>query len=523
MQAAPRRALWALVLVIFTLFSGGWSFGDGATAGRGKPSAGAAAATLQEVAPPGAVQQLNQRLGEHAPDVQIQAPADQSVLPAGPWTLKLQVRDWPLADAGDLGLGPHLVVQLDEEPPLRLSSAEAAAAVPMPELRPGSHRVTVYAARPWGEAVKAPGASRQIRLHRVARNAAELPAPGTAQLIVASPDDLPQSEPVLIDWLLLDAPLQHLRNDDNSWRLRISVNGDSFLVDRQTPLWLKGFRRGSNAVQLELLDGRGDPLNPPFNSVVREVLINDGNRPAWQRPSLSPNDLALLSGEAIAPIPLAAADSAKEPAPKTETEPKPQPQPEPQPELEPQPEPEPEPLERPQPLPEAQQSDAAAPTAAEPTAVAASNAGPEPLTENLTEPEAETQAETQPETQAAANPAVEPLTISGIGSDTTTEEDPAQQQQQPEAEGGPVATANPEASAEPSPAASQEPEAEPKERTASTAEPPPAPAPVAAAAERLAPSSPLGGSARDQVNADGSLLQPQRRGPLAGLREKLGG
>jgi len=41
---------------------------------------------------------------------------------------------------------------------------------------------------------------------------------------------------VLIDWLLLDAPLQNLRGDDARWRLRISVNGDSFLVDRQTPL-----------------------------------------------------------------------------------------------------------------------------------------------------------------------------------------------------------------------------------------------------------------------------------------------
>ena len=36
----------------------------------------------------------------------------------------------------------------------------------MPPLNPGSHRLTVYAARPWGEVVKSPGASRQIRLVR---------------------------------------------------------------------------------------------------------------------------------------------------------------------------------------------------------------------------------------------------------------------------------------------------------------------------------------------------------------------
>jgi len=41
--------------------------------------------------------------------------------------------------------------------------------------------------------------------------------------------------------------------------------------------------------------------------------------------------------------------------------------------------------------------------------------------------------------------------------------------------------------------------------------------------ERLAPQTSLTGSARDQVNADGELLKPSPRGPLAGLREKLGG
>ena len=106
-----------------------------------------------------------------------------SVLPAGPWTLRLRLEDWPLVDAGPLGLGPHLVVQLDEEEPLRLTSLEAT----MPPLSPGSHRLTVFAARPWGEAVKSPGAYRQIRLHRAAANPLTLPLDGTPQLIPVSP------------------------------------------------------------------------------------------------------------------------------------------------------------------------------------------------------------------------------------------------------------------------------------------------------------------------------------------------
>jgi hypothetical protein len=434
MLAAPRRALLALVLVVLTLVSGGCGSKAGPAASAANPSslsASAPSGALQEVAPPRAVQQLSERLDERAPQVRVLSPQDNALLPAGPWTLKLEVSDWPLSDASPLGLGPHLVVQLDDQAPIRITSSDAAAAVAMPDLRPGSHRVTVYAARPWGEAVKAPGASAQIRVHRVARNAAELPASGSPQLIAASPEAPQAMEPVLIDWLLIDAPLQNLRDDDARWRLRISVNGDSFLVDRQTPLWLKGFKRGSNAVQLELLDCRGDPLNPPFNSVVREVVIGSGNQPAWLRPNLSANDLALLAGETRAPEVTPAAPAEPEPA------------------LEPEPEPQPGP---------------AAPAETTP-----------PLAEQVEAPPAEPAEEQAPE-------------------------------QAPEPE--------------PEPEQEPEPEPEPEQAPATPATPEPAAAP---ALERIAPQTSLSGSARDQVNADGSLQQPTPRGPLAGLREKLGG
>ena len=449
MVAAPRRALMALVLVVLTLVSGGCSrmaAPSTSSAGGVGLATTAPSGALQEVAPPGAVQQLNERLDERSPQITVVAPADQALLPAGPWTLQLRIDDWPISDAGELGLGPHLVVQLDDQEPLRVSSVEQAAAIPMPELRPGSHRVTVYAARPWGEAVKAPGASRQIKVHRVSRNTAELPANGTAQLIPSSPDALQQVEPVLIDWLLLDAPLQNLRGDDARWRLRISVNGDSFLVDRQTPIWLKGFKRGSNAVQLELLDGRGDPLNPPFNSVVREVVIGNGARPAWQRNALSAAELALLSGEQLPPVPTAIEPAAPESTAAEVVQPN-------------------EPA-------------AMAPVATEPT-VAAPEPEPEP-------------------TQTAAAPEATPQAIAEQGDPPTPEPEP---RPEPEPEPQTTTTTTQETSAS----------------TAAVAPPP------AEKHERLTPQTTLTGSARDQVNADGSLQHSPRRGPLAGLREKLGG
>ena len=253
---------------------------------------------LQEVPPPAAVQQLQAALADRAPQVRILAPAAGALLGGEPWTLRLQVDDWPLVDAGALGLGPHLLVQIDGGEPLRLTRPEAT----LPALSPGSHRVTVVAARPWGEAVKSPGAMAQIVVHRTAANPLSLPPVGTPQLLPVSPPPAAAAEPLLLDWLLVDAPLQHLRDDDARWRLRVTVNGDSFLVDRQTPLWLRGWRPGTNAVQLELLDGRGEPLNPPFNSLVQEVRLDPSQpRPAWQGAVLTSSDLAILLGQAPPP------------------------------------------------------------------------------------------------------------------------------------------------------------------------------------------------------------------------------
>jgi hypothetical protein len=270
----------------------------------------------QEVAPPLPVQQLQEALDGRRPRLEILSPADGALLPAGPWTLRLQVEDWPLVDAGPLGLGPHLVVQLDGDPPLPLTGTSTT----MRPLEPGSHRLTVYAAKPWGEAVKGPGAQRQIRLHRVAANPLSQPAPGSPQLIAVSPWGTAAGRPLLLDWLLLDAPLQNLRSGDASWRLRVSLNGDSFLIDQQTPLWLEGWRSGSNAIQLDLLDGLGEPLNPPFNSLVTEVTLEPGTAPPrWQGGRLQPAELAILLGEAPPP-------AALEPEPQTEPMPEPEPE-----------------------------------------------------------------------------------------------------------------------------------------------------------------------------------------------------
>ena len=395
---------------------------------------------LQEVAPPAAVQQIQAALAERQPQVSIQIPRDGSDLPAGPVKLQVQVRDWPLVDAGVLGLGPHLVVQVDDLAPQRLTTSRSGQFptrldAELPPLGPGSHRLTAYAAKPWGEVVKSPGAWDQVRVNRVAANPLATPQLGTPQLIGVGTADLAGREPVLLDWLLIDAPLQGLRDNDGSWRLRVTVNGDSFLVDQNSPLWLKGWHSGSNSVLMELVDGRGAPLNPPFNTLVSEVTINSSSpTPSWQRGRLDASELAQLLGEE--PATLAA------------------------------PEPEPEPV------PEAP--------------VEAIEISPTPASEPQSPPEPE--ASPEPESPAEPEPLIEPEPL-------------PEQEQLPELD----------------PAVEAE-LAEPAQQDAPEAET----APAAAPTDRLSASTSLEGSARSQLNPDGSLLNPKAPAPLAGLRQKLG-
>ncbi|MFZ9270915.1 MAG: hypothetical protein ACO23C_06670 [Prochlorococcaceae cyanobacterium] len=583
------------------------------------------AGRLQEVQPPVAVQQLQQALADRTPHVEILSPRDGATLADGPWQLKLKVRDWPLADGGALGLGAHVVVQIDDQELQRVSGAEAepwqpanrsrerSLVIPQGPLGPGSHRITVYAARPWGEAVKSPGAAQQIRLHQLAANPQSLPAPGSPQLLPVSPDAANGAEPLLLDWLLLDAPLQHLRDGDGSWRLRVTINGDSFVLDQAVPLWLRGWKSGRNTLQLELLDGSGAALNAPFNSFVKAIELAtpgstpDAAKPRWQLGRLSNDELAILLGEQPptppepeAQEPLAANNAQtvitppldprqqhEELAPNEELQ-ESAALPEP---VTPKAAPGGESEQRDPPLAQAApEDDLNAPTTQQPASqdratsqdqAARSPGQPEPPAQELQDEHSERMApaNTTAELEVLGTPEQEQLSDPQQSSqwpETAAATLPAESAQlEPEPTLDPQADQKPDVESEAEAVAASLAEAEAESEAASELEPNPsdqptpetqlapselvessgsvsavpieedpiqtgglelsatAPeAPEATSAElplqiappeRISSSTPLVGSARDQVNPDGSLIQPSPNGPLAALRQLLGG
>ena len=284
---------------------------------------------LQEVAPPGAAQQLSDQLRGRQPQLSVISPKPGSEIATGEWTLQLQLEDWPVLESSELGPGPHVVVQLDQQEPLRIfeSNAKGVISVAMPPLMPGSHHLSAFAALPWGEAAAGKNARIQWQLYRGLATPEALPDLQAPQLVAVAPQQLSAGAAVPINWFLFNAPLQHLRDGDEQWRLRLSLDGSSVVLDRAQSLWLKPLKAGEHFLKLELLDGDGNPLQPAFNSLVQElnVPVSRAGAPAMFSSRLNADQLAELSDPNYEPTP--------------EVEPEPEPEPEPEAQLEPEAEP----------------------------------------------------------------------------------------------------------------------------------------------------------------------------------------
>ena len=231
--------------------------------------------TISEVSPPAGIQKLRQALEIYQPQVSILEPKPDQVLQDTYISVRLQVKDLPIFKDANLGLGPHLQVFLDNQPyqavydtnqPLELS-----------DLEPGTHTLRVFASRPWEESFKNDGAYAQTTFHVFTKTQDNNPDRTLPQLTYNQPQDTYGAEPIMLDFYLTNAPL-HLTAQENSqdeildWKIRATVNGETFAIDQWQPIYLKGFKPGKNWVQLELIDEQGNLVKNAFNNTVR--LIN---------------------------------------------------------------------------------------------------------------------------------------------------------------------------------------------------------------------------------------------------------
>ncbi|WP_241735275.1 hypothetical protein [Cyanobacterium stanieri] len=229
---------------------------------------------IAEVAPPKLIQELNKTFLSKQPQVSIISPADNEILSTTTAQVKLEIKGLDIFKNEELQMGPHLHFFLDDQPYQAVYNTNEP--LTLSDLAPGTHTIRVFASRPWHESFKNPDAYAQTTFHVFTPTEDNNPSGSQPLLTYSRPQGNYGAEPIMLDFYLTNAPL-HLVAQENQedgirdWRIRVTVNGETFLLDTWQPIYLTGFNKGENWVKLEFIDDRGDVIKNSFNSTVRVI------------------------------------------------------------------------------------------------------------------------------------------------------------------------------------------------------------------------------------------------------------
>jgi len=290
------------------------------------------ASHLAEVSPPQTIQALKAITDRYQPQVRILSPRPDDVIQDTTVEVRLQVRDLPLFKHPDWQLGPHLHVFLDDQ--LYQAVYDTTDPLVFENLAPGTHTLRVFASRPWHESFKNQGAYAQTTFHLFTQTPDNVIDPDQPLLTYSRPQGSYGAEPIMLDAYLTNAPLHMIAQEDredniSDWRLRCTINGQSFVFDRWQPIYLEGFRPGQNWVKLELLDDQGNPIENTYNTTVRLIQYTPGGDDTLSRlvrDELTAADVGgIVDPDYVAPAPESeAAEEAEEAKPGTEAVKKPE-------------------------------------------------------------------------------------------------------------------------------------------------------------------------------------------------------
>ncbi len=238
-------------------------------------------AQLTETAPPKTFLDLGRVLDQYQPQIKIIAPKAGQLLSDNTVTVSFQLQDLPIYKDKSLGLGPHLHLVVDDQP--YQSIYNASESIVLKDLEPGTHTVRIFAASPWDEAFKNDGAFAQVTFDVFTKTDDNRPQTQKPLLTYNQPQGTYGAEPILLDFYVTNAPLHLIAQESDTdsiqdWKVKATVNGQSFLLDRWQPTYLKGFKPGKNWVQLEFIDEKGNRVENFGNNTARVFNYEPGGQ-----------------------------------------------------------------------------------------------------------------------------------------------------------------------------------------------------------------------------------------------------
>ena len=229
---------------------------------------------LAEVPPPLLIQELRRSLDQYQPQIKILSPQPEQVLEDTTVVVKLKIQDLPIFQNADLEMGPHIHLILDNQPYQAIYNPDEP--IILKDLTAGTHTLRVFPVRPWHESFKNDGAFAQTTFHVLTKTEDNRPDPALPLLTYSRPKGTYGAEPILLDFYLTNAPLHVIAQENTEdaiadWRIRVTINNESFLLDNWQSIYLTGFEKGQNWVKLEFIDEQGNLVQNAFNNTVRVI------------------------------------------------------------------------------------------------------------------------------------------------------------------------------------------------------------------------------------------------------------
>jgi hypothetical protein len=224
---------------------------------------------IEEVSSPVEIQQLRRSLSSQAPQVKIVGIKPDATIEQTTASIQFEVDDFPIFKDSELKLGPHLTVLLDDQPYADVYDAKQS--ITFTDLKAGTHRVQVFASTPWNESLKTPGAFDQLSFNVFAPTQANRAAVDQPRLIYGQPQGEYGAEPILLDYILTPPLAQTQPN----MKVQVTVNGNSFVTEEQPPIYLTGFKSGTNWVKVEVLGSNERAIAPP-SEIIQLVTLKTG-------------------------------------------------------------------------------------------------------------------------------------------------------------------------------------------------------------------------------------------------------
>ncbi|MDQ3395208.1 MAG: phosphopeptide-binding protein, partial [Bacteroidota bacterium] len=76
---------------------------------------------------------------------------------------------------------------------------------------------------------------------------------------------------IMLDFYLVNTELSNKGN-----KVRATINGQEFIIDKWQPYGVEGLPMGENTFKLELLDANNNLIQGPYNSVTRTITLKGG-------------------------------------------------------------------------------------------------------------------------------------------------------------------------------------------------------------------------------------------------------